>query len=307
MTLRDSSKSTYLVDRWLMEFWNGSSAKMDEDRQNRILRTIQCRLSAIEGAYRVPSMTLKPILYYVGRCAVILMLMCLTGAGVYFYLSEKEVPADLIITVNKGQKTNITLSDGSVVWVNSESKLSYGSHFNARERVVKLDGEAYFEVAHDKSRPFLVEANGMQINVHGTKFNVNTKREKMSVSLISGSVSLLYKNKEGFMKPGEIAYCSATSDSMEILKKDTRFAALWTRDCLQFKEQSLKEIAPILSEWYGVEILPDPSLPNREAYTFTLRNESLEEVLKMMSMINPITYKYGTKDQIRILPKKNLK
>ncbi|WP_139785149.1 FecR family protein [Parabacteroides sp. Marseille-P3160] len=301
----NDSNSNHSLDQWLEDCWHASSIEMDCEVQEKLFETIKSRQSFKEKRPSSPlGVGAHQIYLKISRYAAILALMCLTGLCVYYYMERTMTIKDLVVTVNKGQKTNVTLPDGSLVWINSDSKLSYGSRFDTKERFVILEGEAYFDVAYDKNRPFIVEAKGMRIKVHGTEFNVNTKREKMSVSLFSGSISLQYENKEGLIKPGEVAYCSIADNTMEIMRKDIRLTALWTRDYLQFEGQSFKEIAPFLSEWYGVEIIADSSLSQKEAYTFTLKNESLEEVLKMMSMINPISYKYEGIDRIRVFPSK---
>ncbi len=171
----NDSNSNHSLDQWLEDCWHASSIEMDCEVQEKLFETIKSRQSFEEKRPSSPlGVGAHQIYLKISRYAAILVLMCFTGLSVYYYMERTMTIKDLVVTVNKGQKTNVTLPDGSLVWINSDSKLSYGSRFDTKERFVILEGEAYFDVAYDKNRPFIVEAKGMRIKVHGTEFNVNT-------------------------------------------------------------------------------------------------------------------------------------
>lgn len=281
--------------------WHDSMGEMDRDKQTKILGKIYNRISEKEGHVLSLKKTKRQVFYRsILKYAAIVLLALLTGIGSYYYALNTMPEQSLTITANKGQKTSMTLSDGTVVWLNSGSTLSYGKRFNKKERILQLDGEAFFSVAHDKSRPFVVQANGMEVEVFGTEFNVNTRQEKMSVSLLKGSVAIAYKGNTEKLVPGEVAYCDSQSPRIAIEKEDVFLNKLWTLEQLQFKDQPLKEVVRNLSGWYGVDITLAKSLENFGAFTFTLKNEPLEEVLKMLSMTNPIAYKMEDENHVKI-------
>lgn len=141
------------------------------------------------------------------------------ACGLYFYASEKKelLAAMNTITVPAGQRVNLTLSDGTTVWLNARSEMVYPAVFSGAKREVKLDGEGYFEVKHDKESPFVVHTRKCDIEVLGTKFNVEaySDSEEFSTSLMEGSVKvtdnsavstsvLLKPDQEVHMKDGRL-------------------------------------------------------------------------------------------------------
>lgn len=141
------------------------------------------------------------------------------ACGLYFYVSEKKelLAAMNTITVPAGQRVNLTLSDGTTVWLNARSEMVYPAVFSGAKREVKLDGEGYFEVKHDKESPFVVHTRKCDIEVLGTKFNVEaySDSEEFSTSLMEGSVKvtdnsavstsvLLKPDQEVHMKDGRL-------------------------------------------------------------------------------------------------------
>lgn len=171
-----------------------------------------------------------------------------------------------------GENKEITLPDGSVVFLNANSSVSYAPGWNSdRPREVWLDGEAFFSVSHkSNSQKFLVHTDEVDVQVLGTKFNVNTRRGKTRVILNSGKVKLyLVKqhNKEVNMKPGELVDVSAKKEL--VLKRPVKAAnySAWVNKKLVFEETTLKEIAALLKENYGFNV--KFSSPELEQLTFT--------------------------------------
>ena len=122
-------------------------------------------------------------------------------------------------------KSKVFLPDGTGVWLQSNTTLTYGNDFRKESRLVHLSGEAYFEVAKDKEKPFIVQIEGMQVVVHGTKFNVESPKgaAQSKVSLIEGSVSLITSSERVFLKPREIAVYDKRQNKMEINTGDVAF------------------------------------------------------------------------------------
>ncbi len=204
-----------------------------------------------------------------------------------------------------GGKSKIALPDGSQVWLNADSKLEYSTNFWSKIRKVKLEGEAYFDVKKDPDRMFVVNMQGVALKVHGTSFNVEAPKggARVEVSLLSGSVTMEKETLSQQIKPGEKAVYSKKEDAIRVETADVAFAALWANESIHFERKSIRQLAKYLSKWYGVEIIVDPSLTEDQAYTFSIRHEPLEEILRLMARINPISYTFSEKNIVRITEK----
>lgn len=203
-------------------------------------------------------------------------------------------------------KSKVILPDGSEVWLHSNTTLSYNSDFKGNSREVTLTGEAYFNVKHDSKKPFIVNTNDVSVKVHGTKFNVNSysSADDIIVSLYEGSVSMKAAGKNVFLKPGEEGYFDMHKKTLEVYNGDVEFAKSWTNDYLRFKDKNLRYVCRYLSKWYAVNIDIDPNIDDNQSYTFTLRNETFEEVIRIMARINAIDYRFDESNKL-ILKQKN--
>lgn len=235
--------------------------------------------------------------YAAAACAIIAVMAS-------FYVGQwAGTPEEVSLQYsNMGGKGMASLPDRSSVWLHTDTKLVCDIAPQRDERTVTLRGEAFFEVAHDREKPFVVQTDGMRIVVHGTKFNVESfpNMENTYVSLVEGSVSLETKDEHRFLVPGEVATYNRKNHQLSIAKGDVSFAALWTKDEIIFEQRSLSDICRILSKWYHVKIDLSPVLSNKYHYTFTLRNEPLEEILRLMSRIHPIKYTFNEDNELRI-------
>ncbi|MBP8904824.1 MAG: DUF4974 domain-containing protein, partial [Paludibacteraceae bacterium] len=158
----------------------------------------------------------------------------------------------------------------------------------------------------DKSRPFIVQSHGVDVKVYGTVFNVDAKDEnaEVNVSLLSGSVAVSSGNDAKMIKPGEIAVCEKNTGRISVEKSDVKFAAMWAKESISFEKKSIRELSKHLSKWYGVKMILDPSIPEEQAYTFTITDEPFEEILRLMARINPIQYSFNEDNVVIITPKK---
>ena len=199
----------------------------------------------------------------------------------------------------------LALSDGSKVWLNSMTELRFPVAFTGEERKVYLTGEAYFEVAADPDRLFVVEGGGVVVKVHGTVFNMKAreKQDHVDVSLLSGLVVVENHGVSRSLNPGETAVCKKSVPSIEKKTTDVSISCLWAKESLRFEKKTIYELAGYLSEWYGMDIRLDPSLPTDQAYTFTITHESLEEVLCLIAKITPIEYVFDEDNTVRITRK----
>ncbi|MEN8224099.1 MAG: FecR domain-containing protein [Bacteroidota bacterium] len=177
-----------------------------------------------------------------------------------------------------------TLPDGTQITLNTGSSLHYPSKFKGKERKVSLEGEAYFDVAHNKKKAFVINAKEMQIRVLGTSFYVNTRADDktMEVVLMSGSVQINYKDKEMLLEPGDKAVVLTSFG--EIVKQENNNPNLlaWKTRKLQFNDTPLGEIVDILKKVYQKDILVlNPDVLNCRI-TATFNGQSLEAVLLVL-------------------------
>lgn len=198
-------------------------------------------------------------------------------------------------------KSQMVLPDGSSVWLNIGSSLTYETSFLS-ERTVKLDGEALFEVKKDAKHPFVVDVNNIHIKVLGTRFNVQAYQvdPDVRVALLEGKVSVLTNNEEQEMAPGEIASFDKISNILLIEKDDVMFESFWANKSCAFTAQSLGAICRYLERWYNVKIDLDSTIAESHVYSFTITDEPLETILQIMSRINPINYSFEENNEVII-------
>ena len=158
------------------------------------------------------------------------------------------------LVIPRGGEFNLTLSDGTRVWLNAETELRYPVQFNGKERVVYLKGEAYFEVSKNKEKPFLVQVDDMSVKVYGTAFNVNTYN-KIETVLVTGSVSMNQGGKEVLLKPNQKGVFDQVSGKITVEDVDVLAYVSWKNGDFIFRNESLNSIMDKLSRWYGLEVL----------------------------------------------------
>lgn len=236
------------------------------------------------------------------RYAMAACMVLAIGMSYYWGVAVKEKShIEQVYTCMSG-KSRISLPDGSNVWLHANTTLICSDDFGGRERLVKMSGEAYFEVVKDEKKKFVVQTEGMQVLVHGTKFNVGASAEdkESKVSLVEGSVSLKTSSEEVFLKPGDIAVYDKENNRLAVAAGDVEFDRLWMKDKLIISNESLGDVCRFLSRWYDVEIHLEDGLKSKYQYTFTLRDEPLEEILRLMSRINPIAYSFDEDNVLTI-------
>lgn len=214
---------------------------------------------------------------------------------IYLNINQKQtIYFTQTIEVPQGQHVNLTLSDGTKVSLNSNSKFSFPSDFEADNRTVKLDGEGYFDVAHNTKRPFHVLTNKCDVVVLGTTFNViaYSKSDVFETALIEGSVRIsnLANSKKITLKPNEKVLLENGSFKGTTFKSDDQF--LWRKGIYAFRNESLTEIFKKLSSYYNIKI----HIRNKDADSVKCTGkfrqiDGLEHILKVLQSANDFKYK----------------
>lgn len=193
----------------------------------------------------------------------------------------RVIGKSLQITVPKAGMYKILLQDGTKVWVNSSTKITYPSQFSLDERVVQLEGEAYFEVAKDQNRPFRIQANGTQIEVLGTSFNVNAYSDQVKTSLVEGSVKLISKGESKYLVPGESG--EVKEDVIVVSKANVSLSSDWKRGEITLEGSSLREIFDELSRWYNVTFELEENWSEEQKFKGSIsRLQNLSKVLEIL-------------------------
>lgn len=235
------------------------------------------------------------------RAAAILFIPLLITAGWLFYDSKsfENSQNQLIfntVEIPSGTKSKLTLPDGTNVWLNASSSLSYPVAFTETTRNVELIGEAFFEVTKNKHRPFVVSAGEINIKVLGTSFNCSAYANSGTIetALLEGSIELSGKNGSDIyiMNPGELAVFSKTENTIQktVTKLDKYVA--WKSGKLMFREDPMARVIEKLGRWYGVEFQVDDNELLKYTYSATFSTESLDQVLKMLALSAPITFEF---------------
>lgn len=198
------------------------------------------------------------------------------------------------INIPRGGEYQMTLSDGTKVWLNSGSSLKFPVSFSSNIREVKLEGEAYFKVKKNASKPFIVKTHRGDIKVLGTSFNVFAyKNEDIShTTLVEGKIEYSDCGKKRILKPGDQALSSKEGEVFKVQKVNTELYTAWKNGLFVFEEESLESLTNKLSLWYGVEFF----FANEEAKNYKLsghmkRYEEFDDILKLIENIIDVKFK----------------
>jgi len=224
--------------------------------------------------------------------AVLIPFMFITSALFFNYQPAKE-QKDFVVVVKPGNRAEVTLPDQTKVWINSNSKLIYATGKN-NTREVKLIGEAFFKVFKDKTRPFIVLANNLQVEVLGTSFNIKARQgsDNIETSLVEGSVKLYGADlsQDYYLKPNEKAIYSNSMKSIKIEATDNEVETAWKDNKLKFKSERFIDVIEKLEDWYGVKIkLQYPAIEN-DLMSGSFKDESLKTVLETFKIQYHLRY-----------------
>ena len=232
--------------------------------------------------------------YWQQVAAILLLPLLILSAYLYFKPASQIAETYQELFTPYGTWSVVNLPDGSKVWLNAGSSLKYPTQFNDKQRVVSMQGEAYFEVESDKEHPFIVKTKQLTVEATGTAFNVNAYAPDhvAAVTLVKGKVAVTLDQKKTIsLSPGEkIDYNLATS-LYNVNKTNTYKWCSWKDGILIFRDDPLEYVFKRLGQTYNVEfILKDAEL-GKYSYKATFEGESLNEILRLLEMSAPIRCK----------------
>ncbi|RCH53834.1 hypothetical protein DJ568_14915 [Mucilaginibacter hurinus] len=197
------------------------------------------------------------------------------------------------LTTPRGGEYQVTLPDGTKVWLNAASSLSYPERFDGTERHVKLTGEAYFEVAKNKEKPFFVEVNKVTVKVLGTHFNVNAYNDEneITTTLLEGAVQVTKNNAHKVLTPGQQAVISNGSNNIQVSAANADDAIAWKNGYFTFNDDDIAGIMKKVSRWYDVEVEYRSSRTDQKFGGTFYRSKSITELLHHLEKVGNIHFK----------------
>jgi len=254
--------------------------------------TIEESFDHLQKRIHLKGKSLKLAVFYKYAAAIFFLLFIGTSV---LYMNSSSSSKQLVYTTvhaELGQMSNVVLPDHSTVWLNSGSSLKYSSQFGQDNRSIELHGEAFFEVTKDKDLPFIVTGGKVNVKVLGTKFNVSDYSDEntFTVALQEGSVHLMDAETQKVLAelvPGQVATHNKGANSIQIKNANIDLYTSWKKGVLNFYNSSIEEIVTKLSKRYNQQFEIDDELKLRH-YTLEVKNESLEDVLRMMETISPM-------------------
>ena len=197
-----------------------------------------------------------------------------------------------------GGQYQVTLQDGTKVWLNAGSSLRFPTSFPGNDRHVQLTGEAYFEVAKDKAKPFLVTVNtttdkSMTVQVLGTHFNINAYPDEQQniTTLLEGSVKVNYDHTNLLLVPGKEAILHKISGKMDIKEADTEEAVAWKNGYFLFNNDKIENVMRQISRWYNVEVTYQGDVSKKAIGGSLSRHKNVSEILRMLELTGAVHFK----------------
>lgn len=236
------------------------------------------------------------------KYAVAVVLIGLLGTNLYFLLQE-ESPSINMVEVPNGQRVSLTLSDGTKVWLNSHSKFTYPTRFSSKNRNVELEGEGFFEVAHNEKVPFVVHADLLRVKVLGTKFNVKVYNEEPSaITLAEGKVEVATNDNEHkvTLRPNEQVTYSKENGLTVNKSINASLVRSWTVGEAAYVNEQLIDIVTDLERRFNVHITVKDRELDTELFTCRFKETAkINQVLTLLKETRKLDYKIQG-DQILI-------
>jgi transmembrane sensor len=231
-----------------------------------------------------------------GQLATEANMQVIKQGGSLQYVGRKGTDEELsynLIETPRGRQYQLSLEDGTKVWLNAASSIRFPVAFAGTERKVEITGEVYFEVAKDKTKPFRVEARGTTVEVLGTHFNVNSyaDEESINTTLLEGSVKVSKGGQQKIIKPGQQAQVDAKGDMKTNQNISLAEVMAWKDNTFSFDHTDIKKLMRQLSRWYDVEIVFENNTPDPVAFIGGIsRSVNLSTVLAMLEQTGEVKF-----------------
>lgn len=205
----------------------------------------------------------------------------------------QHAPLDNKMWVPQGGEYHLTLSDGTDVWLNAETELKFPTHFNSDRRIVELNGEAYFNVAHNAAKPFIIRTDGIEVKVLGTSFGVRSYKEENTIftTLVSGSVEIQGTHGKVRLTPSHQAVYDKDSKGITVKRVNTELYTGWKDGRMLYDNCPLEDILRDLQRWYSFEVFYTNSQVRQIPFTLNIqKHEKIDGVLELMQKTERIHF-----------------
>lgn len=265
-----------------------SDPEIDVNVQQKIFSNIRQSISSKNETHFIQKKWKKVL-----QWAAILILPIVSALSVYYFIQTQQGNNHpTIVIAGYGEKAEVVLPDGSRVWINSGSKITYNDEFNRKQRPVYLEGEAYFEVTKDKERPFIVKTESMFVEALGTSFNIRSYSEDQQAFavLIEGKIKVSASGQEQILSENQRAIFNKSTQTLTTDMVRSGDFVQWKSGNLYFDNQSFEDIARTLSRIFNVDIQFASDKLRSIRFSGTLGMSSIRNTLDILSLTSPMRY-----------------
>ena len=289
--------ATIEEEKQILDWVDASDENRKTFQKERMLYDIALFSNEKQSIHANNKARIIPMLKWTTRIAA--MIAIVWGCGFLFKDYQYSRLAQLqTVTVPAGQRAQITLADGTKVWLNSQSTLTYASNFGRQERNVSLDGEAYFQVAKDSLKPFLVHVDKYCIRVLGTSFNVSAYSGDKTwyTTLVEGAIAVGGIGNEIRMSPCEQLCIDTDSGQCELREVNPELYTSWVGGKFYFKAYTFEELVRRLQRWYDFDVLyRDEGIRQRRFSGVINKYRPLGEMLEFLEMTSDVCFELNGK------------
>lgn len=210
----------------------------------------------------------------------------------YDLVEAAQQGAENTVNTPMGGEYELILQDGTKVWLNAGSKITYPVVFNGNERRVHISGEAYFEVARNAKKPFIVEAGGTLIRVLGTHFNVSAYKEDgfVKTTLVEGGVKVSYQGKSALLKPNQESISGKSAEGITLADVDTEQALAWKNGYFMFKNEDIHSVMTKVARWYDLELFYQGDFKGKTFGGTLSRFGNIKDLLKTIELTQDVHF-----------------
>ncbi len=301
-------KSDAGIDAWLRQSIEMADDAIPDGVRERVLGNVLGTATGSQEPQRV--VPLSSIGRVWQRVAAVAVVVVMTGLGVlaghWLMPSQQGAEGMLSIRTGVGERSNVTLPDGTEVQLNAKTTVRYDCSMPHSERRVQVDGEAYFNVAKDAEHPFVVSADGVDVTCLGTAFNIRNYGEERNVSVLltEGKVRVSAGEADLTMEPNSRVVFDKGSQSMSKQLVNPENYLCWLNNEIRYNDHTLEEIAAELSRNYNIRIVITSDRLREERFTGYLGHSSLRNVLEVLSMTSNMRY-YFDQDTVVYVYERN--
>ncbi len=281
--------------QWEIE-WKYSHT--DDEQTLQALKGLQNRLRTQEAIHPMLPMSRAVVWKQLAAAVAIIVVTLTVTVSLYDVVFPPEETL-FALEAPYGEKSKMTLSDGTVVWLNAGSTLTYSNLYDDKNRRVELKGEAYFEVTKNEGHEFVVHTYGYDVVVKGTKFNVSAYPEDsvVSTALLEGEVEVSHPRGKLSMQPGELVELDTKTGIWVHPKTDTGLSCAWSEGRIEFDDITLGQLAVKLSRLFNVRIHIQDADIATQRFRISLRNqETIDEVIEVLAEMLSIRVERKGKD-----------